>query len=103
MIWFGVVPQLEQNLKEQRLDDLPGGGARLRPALELPTVGGRAAGAEQFADRIGAAEDATDARVTVRDWQRQRSKDRNPGFYPVDDSEAEPVPFDDDARAPRAR
>ena len=66
-----------------------------RRALELPTVGGRQPSAKQFADLIGTAEDATDARVTVRDWQRQRSKDRNPGFYPVDDSE-EPVPFDED-------
>ena len=36
--------------------------------------------------RIRQAADATDAQVTVRDWQRHWSPERNPGFYPVDDS-----------------
>ncbi|HEX6652171.1 MAG TPA: HAMP domain-containing sensor histidine kinase [Thermoleophilaceae bacterium] len=94
VIWFGTVPQLEQNLKDQRLGNLRDEIRSTRPALELPTVGGRRPSAKQFAEKISAAEDATDARVTVRDWQRQRSADRNPGFYPVDDSE-DPVPFDD--------
>jgi signal transduction histidine kinase len=94
VIWFGVVPQLEQNLRERRLDNLQEEAKAFRPALELPLVGGRQPAPREFAERISAAEDATDARVTVRDWQRQRSKDRNPGFYPVDDSR-EPVPFDE--------
>ena len=82
VIWFGVVPQLEQNLKEQRLTNLRDEIRSTRPALELPTVGGRQPSAKQFADRIGTAEDATNARVTVRDWQRQRSDDRNPASIP---------------------
>jgi signal transduction histidine kinase len=94
VIWFVVVPQLESNLKERRLDNLQEEARAARPALELPQVGGRQPTAKEFAERIGAAEDATDARVTVRYWQRQRSKDRNPGFYPVDDSH-ETVPFDE--------
>jgi signal transduction histidine kinase len=94
VIWFVVVPSLEQNLKERRLDNLVEEARAARPALELPTVGGRQPGPKQFADRIGAAEDATDARLTVRDWQRLPSKQRSPGFYPVDNSE-DPVPFDE--------
>jgi two-component system OmpR family sensor kinase len=95
VIWFVVVPQLESNLKERRLDQLQDEARAARPALELPLVGGsRQPGAKEFAERISAAEDATDAQVTVRYWQRQRSKDRNPGFYPVDDS-GELVPFDE--------
>jgi len=95
LIWFGVVPQLEQNLRERRLDNLQEEARAIRPALELPRVGGRQPDPRrQFKDRIGAAEDATDARVTVQDLQRHATKDRNPGFYPVDDS-TEPVPFDD--------
>ena len=94
VIWFVVVPSLEQNLKERRLDTLVDEARASRPALELPTVGGRQPGPKQFADRIGAAEDATDARLTVRDWQRLPSKERTPGFYPVDKDE-DPVPFDE--------
>jgi two-component system, OmpR family, sensor kinase len=95
VIWFGVVPQLEQNLRERRLDNLQEEAKAIRPALELPRVGGRQPDPRrQFADSIGAAEDATDARVTVQDLQRHPTKDRNPGFYPVDDT-TEPVPFDD--------
>ena len=94
-IWFVVVPQLEQNLKERRLDNLQDEARSARAALEAPLLGGRQPSpAHEFAHRIRAAEDATDAQVSVRDWQRQRSKDRNPGFYPVDESD-EIVPFDE--------
>ena len=95
VIWFGVVPQLEQNLRERRLDTLQEEARAARPALELPTVGGRQPSPKQFGERIGAAEDATDARLTVRDWQRVASPERSVGFYPVDDS-GDPVAFDDD-------
>ncbi len=95
-IWFVVVPQLEQNLKVQRLDNLQDEARDAKPALEAPLLGGRQPSpAHEFARRIRAAEDATDAQVTVRDWQRQRSKDRNPGFYPVDESNELGVPFDE--------
>jgi signal transduction histidine kinase len=94
-IWFVVIPQLEQNLKERRLDNLQEEARNARAPLEAPLLGGRQPSpAQKFANRIRAAEDATDAQVTVRDWQRQRTKDRNPGFYPVDDSD-EIVPFDE--------
>jgi signal transduction histidine kinase len=95
VIFFVVVPQLEQSLKEQRLDNLEEEARGARPALELPPLGGRQPG-QDFADRIRAAEDATEARVTVRDWYAHASNERFPGFYPVAAKE-EPgqVPFDD--------
>src|SRR5688500_5474906 len=94
-IWFVVVPQLEQNLKERRLDNLQNEARGARAALEAPLLGGRQPSpAHEFARRIRAAEDATDGQVTVRDWQREGTRDRNPGFYPVDESD-EIVPFDE--------
>ena len=96
VIWFGVVPQLEQNLKQRRLDNLQEEAKAFRPSLELPPAGSRQPKPrQQYADQIRAAEDATDARVTVQDWQRQRTKDRNPGFYPVVET-GEVAPFDDE-------
>jgi two-component system, OmpR family, sensor kinase len=92
VIWFVVVPQLEQNLKEQRLNNLVDEAKATRPALQLP-LGGRQFAAKDYADRISVAEDATDARVSVQFWQREQTKRRSPGFYPVPGSE-EGVPFD---------
>jgi signal transduction histidine kinase len=94
VIWFGVVPQLEQNLKEQRLASLQNEARSARPPLELPTVLGRQPSAKQFAERINQAEDTTDARLTVRDWQRVDTSDRSAGFYPVGDT-GDVVPFDE--------
>jgi two-component system OmpR family sensor kinase len=99
VIWFVVVPQLEQNLKEQRLNNLVEEAKATRPALQLP-LGGRQFADRDYADRISVAEDATDARVTVQFWQREPTKKRTPGFYPVVPS-SEAVPFDD-AMARRA-
>jgi two-component system, OmpR family, sensor kinase len=99
VIWFVVVPQLEQNLKEQRLDNLVEESKATRSALQLP-LGGRQFAQRDYADRISVAEDATDARVTVQFWQREPSKKRSPGFYPVVAS-SEAVPFDN-AMARRA-
>ena len=39
-IWFVVVPQLEQNLKERRLDSLQTEARDARAALEAPLLGG---------------------------------------------------------------
>ncbi|HMJ94506.1 MAG TPA: HAMP domain-containing sensor histidine kinase [Thermoleophilaceae bacterium] len=91
-IWFVVVPQLEQNLKERRLTNLQEEARAAKPALELPLLGGREPSRKDFAARIRAAEGATDAQVTVRDWQRDWSPSRDFGFYAVDDSQAR-VPF----------
>jgi signal transduction histidine kinase len=93
-IWFVVVPQLEDNLKERRLENLQDEAKAARPALELPLVGGREPTRKNLAARIRQAADASDAQVTVRDWQRDWSPERNPGFYPVEDSK-ELVPFDE--------
>jgi signal transduction histidine kinase len=98
-IWFVVVPQLEQNLKEQRLSSLQEEARNAKPSLELPSVGGSDPTRKNFTGRIRQAEDTTDARVTVRDWQRDWTPERNPGFYPVDDSEGGSVPFNEQLAA----
>ena len=92
-IWFVVVPQLEQNLKERRLTNLQDEARAAKPALELPQFGGREPSRKDFAARVRAAEGATDAQVTVRDWQRDWSPSRDFGFYPVDDARPAQVPF----------
>jgi two-component system OmpR family sensor kinase len=95
-IWFVVVPQLEQNLKERRLANLQEEAQAARPPLEQQLLNGRELSRRNFAARIRAAADATDARVTVRDWQRDWSPSRNAGWYPVDDSrESAVVPFNE--------
>ena len=95
-IWFVVVPQLEQNLKERRLTNLQEEARAAKPALELPLFGGRQPSRKDFAARVRVAEGATDAQVTVRDWQRDWSPSRDFGFYAVDDSRAPQVPFNED-------
>ena len=94
-IWFVVVPQLEQNLKERRLDNLAEEAKAARSALASSLVGGRRLSPRAYASRIRLAADATDARVTVRFWQRRESRERTPGFYSVDDSREGLVPFND--------
>jgi two-component system OmpR family sensor kinase len=94
-IWFVVVPQLEQNLKERRLASLQEEAKAARAPLELPRLGGRQPSRKDLAARVTSASDATDARVTVRDWQRHWSPERNPGFYPVDNSPPS-VPFNEE-------
>jgi signal transduction histidine kinase len=93
-IFFGVVPQLEQSLKEQRLNSLEDEARTARPALELPLVGGRQPSAKELAARVRRAEDATDAKLTLQDWQQHATNERFPGFYPLTDK-GEPQPFDE--------
>jgi two-component system, OmpR family, sensor kinase len=95
-IWFVVVPQLEENLKERRLTSLQNEARDARAALQAPLQGGTSPSRRNFTVRIRQAADATDAQVTVMDWQRRWSPERNPGFYPVDDSKSSAlVPFDE--------
>ena len=95
-IWFVVVPQLEENLKERRLTSLQNEARDARAALQAPLQGGTSPSRRNFTVRIRQAADATDAQVTVMDWQRDWSPERNPGFYPVDDSKTSAlVPFDE--------
>ena len=93
-IWFLVVPQLEQNLKERRLASLAEEARAAKPALELPQVGGRQPSEKAFADRVRQAAAETDAQVTVQGWQREPSAKRNRGFYPADGSRGA-VPFNE--------
>jgi two-component system OmpR family sensor kinase len=95
-IWFVVVPQLEENLKERRLTSLQNEARDARAALQAPLQGGTSPSRRNFTVRIRQAAAATDAQVTVRDWQRFWSPERNPGYYPVDDSKSSAlVPFDE--------
>jgi len=95
-IWFVVVPQLEENLKERRLTSLQNEARDARAALQAPLQGGTSPTRTNFTVRIRQAADATDAKLTVMDWQRNWSPERNPGFYPVDDSKTSAlVPFDE--------
>jgi signal transduction histidine kinase len=94
VIWFMVVPQLEQNLKERRLESLEQEARDARSALESPPLGGRQPTPRNYAARIRLAADATDARVTVRFWQREAGSRRPPGFYPVDRSRGV-IPFNE--------
>ncbi len=93
-IWFLVVPQLEQSLKEERIEILREEARGARPVLEAKNLGGRQPSTREWAARIRSAAESTDARVTVRYWQREGTSEQNPGFYPLDDSE-EVVPFDE--------
>ena len=94
VIFFVVVPQLEQSLKEQRLDTLEREARNARAALELPLRGARKPSAKAWGAAIRAAGNATDAHVTVRDWYRHATDKHFPGFLPVDESR-DPVPFSD--------
>jgi signal transduction histidine kinase len=94
-IWFVVVPQLEQNLKEERLNSLIQEARAARSALELRAFGGnRQPSPKDYARRIRSVADSADARVTVRFWQRRQTPERNAGFYRLDESD-ELVPFND--------
>ena len=93
-IWFLVVPQLEQNLKDQRIDTLREEARDARPALQAKNLRGRPPSAREWAARVRAAQNATDARVAIRYWQREATPERNPGFYPLDDPRGV-VPFDE--------
>ena len=93
-IWFVIVPQLEQNLKEQRLDNLTEEAKTARSALDTLLVGDRRPTPEELRSRIRLAEDQTDAHVTVRFWQRRESEQRTPGFYRLDNSR-DLVPFNE--------
>jgi two-component system OmpR family sensor kinase len=95
VIWFVVVPQLEQNLKEGLLGNLEEEAKAARSSLMAPLGGVRQLSPKELRARIRTAADDTDARVTVRDWQRRPSGDRPPGWYEVGSTREGVVPFDE--------
>ena len=64
-IWFVVVPQLEENLKERRLTSLQNEARDARAALQAPLQGGTSPSRKNFTVRIRQAADATDAQVVA--------------------------------------
>jgi two-component system, OmpR family, sensor kinase len=106
-IWFVVVPQLEQNLKEQRLDNLANEARAVRSSLELPVVNAPGTtSTEQFRRRVRGAADATDARVTVFRWDRSLTGPQydllDLRFKPLFDSGLEKAAPQNDSLARRA-
>ena len=51
-IWFVVVPQLEENLKERRLESLQNEARDARAALQAPLPGGTSPTRKNFTARI---------------------------------------------------
>ena len=94
-IWFVVVPQLEQNLKERRLTSLQEEARAAQAGARGAAAGRHGAVPQGLPARIRQAADATDAQVTVRDWQRDWSPDPQSGFYPWTTREPALVPFDE--------
>ena len=104
VIWFVVVPQLESEPEAAAARRPCGDEVRSHAPRARAADGGRtpAERASSSPTRSARAEDATNARVTVRDWQRhcdRRSGSR--GFYPVDDSRGSASRSTMRPRAPR--
>jgi signal transduction histidine kinase len=92
VLYFGVVPQLEANLEERRLDDLRDQATAARPTLQV--LLGDDVPAPALDRRVRAAADATDARVTLLDTQDSQvgpqGQAREVRVYPLSDSRENP-------------
>ena len=90
-IYFIVVPQLEQNLKERRLTSLEAEAKASKPVLEGLAIGD--VKTRQLERRVRAVADSTDARVTFLDWDELEEGPQtgllNLRFYPLFDSREE--------------
>jgi two-component system, OmpR family, sensor kinase len=99
VIYFVLVPQLESNLEDRRLRDLRRAAAAARPVLTGLLRGD--ASTRLIDRRVRAVADASDARVTLLDWQESLAgppaQGRELRFYALSDSrEAERAfPFGD--------
>ncbi len=100
VIYFVVVPQLESNLESRRLQDLRRSAVHGRAPLEEVLAG--EASSPAINRRVRIVQDATDARVTLLNWEESFSGPQGRGrelrFYPLSDSrEAERAfPRDDE-------
>ena len=90
-IYFVVVPQLEQNLKERRLTNLEVEAKAAKPVLETLVFGD--VSTKQVERRVRAVADSTDARVTFLDWdvlpEGPQTALLNLDFYAIFDSREE--------------
>jgi two-component system, OmpR family, sensor kinase len=87
-IYFIVVPQLEANLEERRLSDLEREAKVAKPTLEDLLL--RDTPAPTINRRVRAVAEATDSRVTLLGWEREREGPQSGlldlGFYAISDS-----------------
>jgi signal transduction histidine kinase len=83
LIYFIVVPELEQNLEREQMSDLRRVAGGAEPTLET-LIGRGDIRAGELDRRVRAAADAAGARLTL--LSVQRSEDGTPAFYPLSDS-----------------
>ena len=87
VIYFLVVPQLEQNLEREKMTDLRRVANGSGPSLDL-LIGRGDIRAPDLDRRVRAIADAAGARVTLLSVQRS-SGERRPVFFPLSDSREE--------------
>ena len=83
VIYFFVVPQLEQSLERDKMADLRKVAASAEGTLEAP-IGSGDIRAKELDNRVRAVADAAGARVTLLGVQR--SAGNEPLFFPMSDS-----------------
>ena len=88
VIYFFVVPQLEQNLEREQMADLRNVAEASRPTLE-GSIGNGDINAKELDRRVRAVADATGARLTLLSVQRSRGA--RPIFFPLSDSREDPA------------
>jgi hypothetical protein len=99
VIYFMVVPPLEQNLEREQMSDLRRVAVGAQPSLE--SLIGRGDTRVGDVDRqVRSVADAASARVTL--LSVQRSEDGEPAFFPLSDSREERAVPDNEGLARRA-
>ena len=85
VIYFYVVPQLESNLRDKKLDDLSRAAASSEVTLEA-LMGRRDIPARVLDRRVRSVADAAGARVTLLGRQRASAASTERSFYVITDS-----------------
>src|SRR5918999_148715 len=91
VIYFYVVPQLESNLEDQKLEELQRAATGARPTLQA-LMGRRTVTASELDRRVRAVADSTGARVTLLGVQQSVATGRRGQglrFYVITDSREE--------------
>jgi len=92
VIYFFVVPQLESNLEDKKLDDLQRVATSAQPTLE-GLMGRRDITAGELDRRVRSVADAAGSRVTLLGVQQsqagQAAREQSPRFYVITDSREE--------------
>jgi signal transduction histidine kinase len=87
VLYFFVVPQLETNLRDKKVDDLERAAAASKPTLEN-LMGRRDVSAAELDARVRSVSDGAAARVTLLGVQQSAEAGR-PQFYVISDSREE--------------